>query len=70
MAKARADDKPLVYIGFGSITVPNLPAMTRSIIKAVLKSKSRLVTPYTPLFRRPALFKLAGENDWLTDVTA
>lgn len=38
MNKARADGKPLVYIGFGSIVVPNPRAMTRSIVKAVLKS--------------------------------
>lgn len=36
--KARADGKPLVYIGFGSIVVPNPKAMTRSIVKAVVKS--------------------------------
>lgn len=41
MAKARQDGKPIVYIGFGSITVPNAAAMTRSIIKAVTKSQSR-----------------------------
>ena len=39
LAKARADNKAIVYIGFGSITVPNPSAMTRSIIKAVLKSE-------------------------------
>ena len=39
ITKARADAKPIVYIGFGSITVPNPPAVTRSIVKAVLKSK-------------------------------
>jgi sterol 3beta-glucosyltransferase len=39
MSKARRDNKPLVYIGFGSIVVPNPKAMTRSIVKAVLKSK-------------------------------
>lgn len=38
MAKAKDEGKPIVYIGFGSITVPNPPAMTKSIIKAVLKS--------------------------------
>ena len=39
MKKAKDDGKPVVYIGFGSITVPNPPAMTRSIIKAVKKSE-------------------------------
>jgi sterol 3beta-glucosyltransferase len=38
MAKARADGKPIVYIGFGSITVPNPKSVTERIIKAVLKS--------------------------------
>jgi hypothetical protein len=39
MAKARRDGKHLVYIGFGSITVPDPKGMTRTIVKAVLKSK-------------------------------
>ncbi|KAG8996247.1 hypothetical protein FRB95_001778 [Tulasnella sp. JGI-2019a] len=43
MATARADGKPLVYIGFGSIVVENPKAMTRSIIKAVLKSDVRAI---------------------------
>ncbi|KAF8740502.1 Glycosyltransferase family 28 N-terminal domain, partial [Rhizoctonia solani] len=43
MNKARKDNKPLVYIGFGSIVVPNPKAMTRSIVKAVLKSDVRAV---------------------------
>jgi sterol 3beta-glucosyltransferase len=33
--KAERDEKPLVYIGFGSITVPDPDGMTRSIVKAV-----------------------------------
>ncbi|THH03346.1 hypothetical protein EW145_g6333 [Phellinidium pouzarii] len=43
MAKARQDKKPIVYIGFGSITVPNPPAMTRNIVKAVLRSDVRAI---------------------------
>ncbi|KAI5117363.1 hypothetical protein M0805_002477 [Coniferiporia weirii] len=43
ICKARDDGKPIVYIGFGSITVPNPPAMTRSIVKAVLKSDVRAI---------------------------
>ncbi|CAE6456573.1 unnamed protein product [Rhizoctonia solani] len=43
MNKARKDNKPLVYIGFGSIVVPNPQAMTRSIVKAVLKSDVRAI---------------------------
>ena len=38
MAKARSDDKPLVYIGFGSITVPNPKLVTERLIRAVQKS--------------------------------
>jgi sterol 3beta-glucosyltransferase len=43
MAKARADQKAIVYIGFGSITVPNPTAMTKNVIKAVLKSDVRAI---------------------------
>ncbi|KAF8579711.1 glycosyltransferase family 1 protein [Ramaria rubella] len=43
MAKAKTDGKPLVYIGFGSITVPDARAMTKSIVKAVLKSDVRAI---------------------------
>ncbi len=39
MAKARTDGKPIVYIGFGSITVPNPKLVTERIIRGVLKSK-------------------------------
>lgn len=38
MNKAREDGKAIVYIGFGSITVPNSRSVTERIIKAVLKS--------------------------------
>ena len=37
MQKARADGKPIVYIGFGSIVVPHPSQMTKSIISAVEK---------------------------------
>ncbi|KAG8929000.1 hypothetical protein FRC02_006128 [Tulasnella sp. 418] len=43
MANARKDGKPLVYIGFGSIVVEHPKAMTRSIVKAVLKSDVRAI---------------------------
>ena len=43
MDTARKDRKPIVYIGFGSITVPNPAAMTRAIVKAVLKSDVRAI---------------------------
>lgn len=39
IAKARSDGKALVYIGFGSITVPNPKLVTERLIRAVLKSK-------------------------------
>lgn len=39
IAKARSDGKALVYIGFGSITVPNPKLVSERIIRAVLKSK-------------------------------
>lgn len=38
IATAKKDGKPIVYIGFGSITVPHPNTVTNSIIKAVLKS--------------------------------
>lgn len=47
IAKARSDGKALVYIGFGSITVPNPKLVTERLIRAVLKSifsDSRFVT--------------------------
>ncbi|KAI0269895.1 hypothetical protein BC834DRAFT_967621 [Gloeopeniophorella convolvens] len=43
MAKARADGKPIVYIGFGSITVPNPKLITERIIRGVLKSGVRAI---------------------------
>ncbi|KAJ3788352.1 glycosyltransferase family 1 protein [Lentinula aff. detonsa] len=43
MEKARADGKPIVYIGFGSITVPNPNRVTLRIIEAVLKSDVRAI---------------------------
>lgn len=43
IAKAKHDDVPIVYIGFGSIVVPHPHAMTRSIIKGVLKAGVRAI---------------------------
>jgi len=43
MTKARSDGKPLVYIGFGSITVPNPKLVTERLIRAVLKSDVRAI---------------------------
>lgn len=43
MEKARADGKPIVYIGFGSITVPNPNRVTAKIVKAVLQSMFKFI---------------------------
>ncbi|BEI98763.1 hypothetical protein CcaverHIS631_0310620 [Cutaneotrichosporon cavernicola] len=43
MAQARADGKPLVYIGFGSIIVPDPAAVTKSIVKGVEKAGVRAI---------------------------
>jgi sterol 3beta-glucosyltransferase len=43
MRTARADGRPLVYIGFGSIVVPNPGALTKHIIQAVLKADVRAI---------------------------
>ena len=39
MEQARLDQKPLVYIGFGSITVPDPRSMTEHIVEAVKRSR-------------------------------
>ncbi|KAK8041344.1 Sterol 3-beta-glucosyltransferase [Apiospora phragmitis] len=41
--QARKDGKTLVYIGFGSIIVPDVAKMTQEVIDAVLKSDVRAV---------------------------
>ncbi|KAL1413559.1 hypothetical protein Q8F55_001333 [Vanrija albida] len=43
MDKAKADGKPIVYIGFGSIVVPDPTAVTKSIIKGVGKADVRAI---------------------------
>lgn len=43
IAKARSDGKALVYIGFGSITVPNPKLVTERLIRGVLKSDVRAI---------------------------
>ncbi|KAF9483501.1 glycosyltransferase family 1 protein [Pholiota conissans] len=43
MEKARTDKKPLVYIGFGSITVPRPNKVTAAIVKAVIASDIRAI---------------------------
>jgi sterol 3beta-glucosyltransferase len=41
--KARADNKKLVYIGFGSIVVSDSAALTRTIVKSVQKADVRCI---------------------------
>ncbi|THH30054.1 hypothetical protein EUX98_g4134 [Antrodiella citrinella] len=43
MSRARTDGKPLVYIGFGSITVPNPHSVTEKVYAAVMKSDVRAI---------------------------
>lgn len=43
MAQAKADGRPLVYIGFGSIIVPDPAAVTKSIVKGVEKADVRAI---------------------------
>ena len=43
IAKARADNKKLVYIGFGSVTVENPRAMTEIVVQAVMDNDLRCV---------------------------
>ncbi|TPX12656.1 uncharacterized protein E0L32_000833 [Thyridium curvatum] len=41
--KARQDDKKIVYVGFGSILVPDPAKMTQEVIDAVLKADVRCI---------------------------
>ncbi len=41
--KAREDDKKIVYVGFGSIIVPDPAKMTQEVIDAVLKADVRCI---------------------------
>ncbi|EAU86229.2 sterol 3-beta-glucosyltransferase [Coprinopsis cinerea okayama7 len=43
MAQARADGKPIVYIGFGSVTVPHPNKMLNRLISGVQKSGVRAI---------------------------
>jgi sterol 3beta-glucosyltransferase len=43
MDKARKDHKPIVYIGFGSITIPHPNRVTAKIMQGVLKSGCRAI---------------------------
>lgn len=43
MDKARKDGKPLVYIGFGSIVVPDAEAVTRAVVASVLAADVRAI---------------------------
>ena len=41
--QARADKKPLVYLGFGSITIPDPDELTRNVIKSVQLADVRMI---------------------------
>ena len=43
IAKARADGKKLVYIGFGSIVVQDSAALTQSVVESVVKADVRCI---------------------------
>lgn len=43
MNKARADDKKVVYIGFGSIVVEDAKSLTKAIVEAVLNADVRCI---------------------------
>lgn len=43
MATARADNVPLIYVGFGSVTVPDASAVTRAIYGAVVGAGVRAI---------------------------
>lgn len=43
IAKARADKKKIVYIGFGSIVVSDSAALTRTVVKSVEKADVRCI---------------------------
>lgn len=64
MATAKKDGKPIVYIGFGSITVPNARQVTERIVKAVLKSKPNifLIDGILSMFLTRCLFFMKAES--------
>ena len=43
IARARADEKKLVYIGFGSIVVSDPTALTKTVLESVLKADVRCI---------------------------
>ncbi len=43
IARARADEKKLVYIGFGSIVVADPAALTKTVVESVLKADVRCI---------------------------
>jgi sterol 3beta-glucosyltransferase len=43
IAKARADSKKIVYVGFGSIVVSDPAALTKTIVESVLKADVRCI---------------------------
>ena len=63
MEKARQDGKPLVYIGFGSITVPDPRSVSEHIVDAVVKSTSSRV--WSGLRFSECSFCRRGPRDYL-----
>ncbi|KAF2661730.1 glycosyltransferase family 1 protein [Lophiostoma macrostomum CBS 122681] len=79
IAKARKDNKKLVYIGFGSIVIDDSAVLTQTVVDSVLKADVRCVLskgwsdrlenknrskPEVPL--PPELFQIqAAPHDWL-----
>lgn len=41
--QARADGKPLIYVGFGSIVVQDAAALTRAVVAAVTHADVRCI---------------------------
>lgn len=41
--RARADNKPIIYVGFGSITVSDAAAVTRAVVRAVQNADVRAI---------------------------
>jgi sterol 3beta-glucosyltransferase len=79
MAKARKDNKKLVYVGFGSIVIDDPAALTKTVVDSVLKADVRCVLskgwsdrletkdaskPEIPL--PPEIFQIqSAPHDWL-----
>ncbi|KAK4704988.1 hypothetical protein P7C70_g1228, partial [Phenoliferia sp. Uapishka_3] len=70
IAKAREDGKAVIYIGFGSIVVPDSTAVTKAVVNAVLDSDVRAIlskgwsdrgtTPTEEVVLPPEIFQVAS----------